>query len=200
MVVSEDVLRIWLREAKQFLHRYWDHPAYDDIVAEAYLTMWEAITAAEPNAVRDLKAYAMRAAWNGAQAFLSSPRNEHRTYSVFKRKETAPVCYLQDIIAGRHEDWCPYRLIEPDFAPALIERIAAEDELTRLQPAKRAALLLCCCRGLTREEARRQLGFSRTKIDKLLARVPRSAIPYAHPGPGVPRWWERQRDERGCFR
>lgn len=199
MEVSEDVLRVWMAEAKQYLHRYWDHPAFDDIVAEAYLTMWEAISAAEEGQVRDLEGYALRAAWNGAQAFLSSPRNDHRTYNVFKRKQCQPSIYLQDVIAGRHPDWTPRRLVEPDFVPALIERLDAEAALARLKPAKRAALVLCCLEGLTREEARQQLGFSRSKIDRLLARVPFAAIPYAHLPPNN-HWERRQRDERGCFR
>jgi hypothetical protein len=47
MSVSDDVLRVWMADAKKYLHRYWDHPHYDDIVAEAYLTMWEALAAAD---------------------------------------------------------------------------------------------------------------------------------------------------------
>jgi hypothetical protein len=47
-MISEDSLRIWLADAKRFLHRYWDHPYYDDLIGEAYLTMWEALSS--PNA------------------------------------------------------------------------------------------------------------------------------------------------------
>lgn len=201
MTLAEDTLRIWMSDARRSLHRYGDHPHFDDIVAEAYLAMWEAIDGADADKVRDLHAYAMRAAWNGAQTFLSSPRNEQRTWSVFKRKAFAPTLYWQDIGDARSAEWLPSGLIEPDFAPRLVERLAAEQELATMKPARRAALWLCCVEGLTREEARLRLGFSRTKIDKLLARVPFAAIPYAHPGPGAPlNWRARSRDQRGCFR
>jgi DNA-directed RNA polymerase specialized sigma24 family protein len=184
MTVSDDTLRVWMQDAKQYLHRYWNHPAYEDIVAEAYLTMWEAISRIPQGTVANVQGYAMRAAWNGAQAYLSSPRNDHRTYNVFKHKECRPQLYLQDVLDAHPdpEEWLPQRLVEPDFVPPLIERLAAEAELAQLKPAKRAALVLCCLHGLTREEARLQLGWSRSKIDKVLARVPFAAIPYAHPG------------------
>lgn len=201
MRVSEDVLRIWMADAKKYLHRYWDHPCYDDIVAEAYLTMWEALVNADEGQVRDVKAYAVRAAWYGAQAFIGGPRNPSRTWNIFHRTSVTPDLSLEGVRAGHYEEWTPRHLVEPDFAPALVERLAADQELERLNPAKRAALILCCVHGLTREEARLQLGFSRSKIDKLLARVPFAAIPYAHPGPGAPKNWHlRQRDARGCFR
>lgn len=204
MTVSDDVLRIWMQDAKQYLHRYWDHPAYDDIVAEAYLAMWEAISRVPEGMVKNVQGYAMRAAWNGAQAYLSSPRNDHRTYNVFKHKDCRPQLYLQDVINAHPdpEEWLPPRLVEPDFAPPLIERLAAEEELAKLPAAKQAAFTLCCLHGLTREEARLQLDFSRTKIDKLLCRVPFAAIPYAHAAPQVSAQTRarRQRDERGCYR
>lgn len=184
MTISDDVLRIWMRDAKKYLHRYWDHPHYDDIVASAYLHMWQAIQRADECEVEDLKGYAMRAAWNGAQSFLGSAKNEHRTFNIFKRKDTLPTVYIEDLRKIPQSEWEHRKLIEPDFAPPLIERLAAEDELRRLSPRKRAALILCCLHGLTREEARLQLGWPRWRIDRVLQRVPFDAIPYAHPGCG----------------
>lgn len=200
MTISEDVLRIWMADAKRYLHRYWDHPHYDDIVAEAYLTMWEALSRADAARVKDVHGYAMRAAWNGAQAYLSSPRNEHRTWNIFKQKPVTPHLSLDGVIAGHYEEWTPRRLVEPDFVPALIERLAAEQELAKLSPPRRAALLLCAVQGLTRWEACRQLGWSRTRIDYYLRGVSRQAVPNSHPGPGGPPPGQiRQRNDHGQF-
>lgn len=199
MTISEDVLKIWMREVKKYLHRYWSHSHYDDIVAEAYLTMWEALSRAPEGSVRDVKAYAMRAAWNGAQAYLSSPANEQRTYNVFHKTECTPGLSLEGVIAGYYPEWAPHWLRQPDFVPALIERLAAEDELAKMKPARRAALLLCAYHGYTRYEAMEQLGFSRTKIDKLLCGISREAIPYTHPIGGRPDWTKRQRGANGQF-
>jgi DNA-directed RNA polymerase specialized sigma24 family protein len=198
MTISEDILRVWMQDAKKYLHRYWDHPHYDDIVASAYLNMWQAITRADECEVKDLKGYTMRAAWNGAQSFLGSAKNEHRTFDIFKRKETTPTIYLEDVIAGRSPDHLPRNGVEPDFAPKLIEWLAAQEELERKPAALQAALILCCLEGLTREEARLQLGLPRWRIDRLLQRVPFAAIPYAHSG-GCNRRQPGCRDVRGQF-
>lgn len=183
MTVGEDVLRIWMAKAREYLCRYWGHPDFDDIVAAAYLTMWEAIMNAPEDSVRDLQGYAMRAAWNGAQAYLSSPANIHRTFDIFHRRAVVPALYWDDVRAGRSPEWAPRGLVEPDFVPPLIDRLAMIEELARVKPSRRAVLILCCLEGLTREEARQRLGWSRTKVDKALAGVPFAAIPYAHPGP-----------------
>lgn len=182
MTLSEDVLRIWMKDARRQLRRYRDHSHWEDIAAEAYLTMWEAISRAQEDSIRDLHGYAMRAAWNGAQGYLSSPANEHRTYNVYHRTEVIPSLSLEAVVAGHYPEWCPRGLVEPDFVPRLIERLAALEELARVEPSKRAALILCCLEEMTREEARLQLGWPRWKIDRVLRRVSSAAIPYAHPG------------------
>lgn len=200
MQLSDDVIRVWMGDVRRYLRRYFDHPHFDDIVAEAYLTMWEALTAADENQVRDVKAFAMRAAWYGAQNYLSSPRNDARTYNVFKKKAVTPLLSLEGVIAGHYEEWTPSRMREPDFVPLLIERIAAEQELAKLSPARRTAILLCAYHGLTRREACEQLGWSRTRIDYYLRGISRDAVPSSHPGPGAPKNWHlRERNERGQF-
>jgi DNA-directed RNA polymerase specialized sigma24 family protein len=198
MTISEDVLRVWMQEAKKCLRRYWDHPHFDDIVATAYLAMWEAISKAEEGSIRDVRGYAMRAAWYGAQAFLSSPANAQRTYNVFKQKPVAPTLYLEDVRNGRHQEWSPSRLVEPDFVPPLLERLAAEADLAKLSPKRRAAIWLCAYRGLTRDEACAQLGWPRHRIDFYLKGISRDAVPYSHPGGWKPRQ-ETKRDEAGRF-
>ncbi len=199
--VPEIVLKVWMKDVKKRLHRYWDHPEYDDIVAEAYMTMWEALSRADAEKVRDVHGYAMRAAWLGAQAFLGGPRNGARTWNIFKKTPVTPLLSLDGVIAGHYEEWTPRRMIEPDFVPALIERLVAEAVLSGFSPARQTVILLCAYHGLTRWEACEQLGWSRNRIDYYLQGVSRQAIPYAHPGPGAPKNWPtRQRDERGCFR
>lgn len=202
MTLPEDTLRIWMQDAKGYMHRYWSHPHYDDIVAEAYLTMWEAISRAPEGTVRDLHGYAMRAAWNGAQAYLSSPRNEQRTYNVFKKKACVPSLSLEAVRERHYPEWSPAQTTCPDFVPPLIERIDAEAELARMSPKRRAAIWLCAYQGLTRDEARAELGWSRDKIDKILCGVSRDAIPYAHPGGwrGTVEQMNRRRDEKGRLR
>lgn len=198
MTVSEDVLRIWMQDAKSYLHRYWNHPHYDDIVATAYLTMWEALSRAPEGSVRDVKGYAMRAAWNGAQAYLSSPANEHRTFNIFKKKEVVPSLSLQAVEAGHYPEWAPCGLRQPDFVPALLERIDAEREMAKLSPKRRVAIWLCAYQGLTRDEACAQLGWLRSRIDYYLRGVSREAVPCSHPGGWRPR--EIHRDAKGHFR
>lgn len=183
MTISDDVLRIWMRKARKNLRRYWDHPDLEDIISEAYLTMWDALRKLSEGTIQDVESYAMRAAWNGAQAYLSSPANIHRTFNVFHRKAVEPPIYLEDV-RRRHEqpEWTPRRLVEPDFVPPLIERLAAIEALAQLPPRRRAALILCCLQGLTRDEACAQLGLSRDQIYHALRGVSHAAIPCAHPG------------------
>jgi DNA-directed RNA polymerase specialized sigma24 family protein len=187
MTVSDDVIRIWMRFAKRNLRRYRDHPHYDDIVATAYMVMWEAIANAPEGSVRNLKSYAMRAAWHGAQTFLSSPANAQRTWSVFKRKAMQPTLYVEDIRKVADRDYEHPSLVTPDFAPPLIDLMAAQEALAKLSPKRRAAILLCVYGGLTRDEACAQLGWARHRIDYYLRGVSRDAVPNSHPGGWRPR-------------
>ncbi len=181
MSVSDDVLRIWMAKIKKQLGGYRDHPDFDDLVAEAYLGMWEGLTRAS-NAIVDLEGYAIQSAWNAVFIYLVSPRNQHRGRNS-EGTSLLPSLYLEDVSAGRHPDYAPCRLVSPDFAPHAIERIVTLAELARCPSRLRALLILCCLKQLSREEAGAQLGLSRHQVSRALRGISKDAIPHAGADP-----------------
>src|SRR6266498_1806412 len=107
------------------------HPQFDDIVASAYLGMWRALQHAE--AGREPTGLALHGAWFGAQKFLSS----HACVTcrtTCRDNERPELISLSDWQTLHSQDGAIRTPVEPDFAPRLIERIAATEELAKMPP------------------------------------------------------------------
>lgn len=134
MTVTEAQFEQWRQQAARHLQRYYDHPDYDDLLATAYASLWRAVSSADWSQVRDPGAYALRSAWLGAQDFLRSPANRFRQHTRHGGAAEARVISLAEM--SPHEE-----PMMDDFAPALVERIAARQELARRSQRGQVALL-----------------------------------------------------------
>ena len=130
------------------LRDYRGHPQWEDLLAEAYLGMWQAINEVGKNGKCKLTTAATRGAKWGALDFLRSSRNDHRKT---KRIRGQTVPYLRPVSLSLgwgqggfvrvedEEDLTPdpcRTYVEPsilDFSDQVLERLEWEDRLNEIR-------------------------------------------------------------------
>jgi RNA polymerase sigma factor (sigma-70 family) len=115
-----------MERVKRCLRRYQDHPEFDDLLAEGYLQMWQALRSTRIADLRSLSGLAVRAARNGAGMWMSSTKSGCRR----RNHEGKPLPFVESLERlmdeARESPERARRLpIQPDFAPALVERLYA---------------------------------------------------------------------------
>lgn len=171
MTFPEEQIKEWMGRIRHLCCRWRSHPQFDDIVACAYLGMWRALQHAEDTPGRDHTGLALDGAWKGAHQFLSS----HAcitSRSTCRGKERFRWLSLEDYAEGDDLPVPPGLPYVPDFAPALIDYLQAEAELSRMPARKRRLLILACFGGYTRQELPAVTGLSIHQVHHILRGVP----------------------------
>lgn len=125
--LTEPQIADLMRRVERSLWRYRDHPEFEDMVGEGYLQMWQALRSVKAAELRgSLSGLAVRAARNGAGMWMSSTKSGCRR----RNHEGKPLPFVESLEKlmdeARESPAQARRLpIEPDFAPALVERLYA---------------------------------------------------------------------------
>lgn len=167
MNFTDEQIKGWMSRVRHLCCHWRSHPQFDDIVASAYLGMWRALQHNDGDPDRDHTGLALDGAWNGAHKFLRSPVCV-TSKTTCKGNERPEVLSLTDwqTLSGKDGPVSPP--VVPDFAPRLIEWIAANEELQKMPARKRRALILGCIYELSRKEIIEETGWKRDVVYKML--------------------------------
>lgn len=181
MNFPEETIKAWMARVRHLCCRWRSHPQFDDIVACAYLGMWRALQHADDTPGRDHTPLALQGAYTGALKFFRDPVCVTSTYTC-KGNERPEVLSLSDWQTLWSSDTGavsqPY---EPDFAPRVIEWLAAQDELAKLPAKKRRALVLGCIYLLSRKEIGEEMGLDKYAVSRLLKGIDVIPTHYGNP-------------------
>lgn len=130
-------------------------PAADDAIAAGMLAAWQGLCRVPPGRYED-GAIAFRQAYFGAQRYLRQ-----------EQARRAPLLPLEELEEGGEE--APFwAATEPDFAPALIDRLLREEVVAELwellTPHERRVLALRYFRGWEVQEIATALGTKRNSV------------------------------------
>lgn len=168
--LDEEQIEAWMVIVRRHLRKYRGHREYDDILASGYFGMWKVLRSARWQQVKDEgTALVLWGVNHEVSNFLWGSACLSRQHNVRGNPVLAAVSITE--IDRKNEDGRYWGPIEPDFVPALLERLQAERELAAMKPRRRAALLLGCLYGLSRKEIARQLGVPYRQIKRDLQGV-----------------------------
>jgi RNA polymerase sigma factor (sigma-70 family) len=165
--LAESDAKHLMKVVRRHLADYRQHCDFDDLLGEAFLRMVLALRDYQGAASRE--AVACRVARNAALAYLKSSRSR--------------LCGLTRIgsAACRAVSWEDAPLwarVQPDFAPALIERLDRQalwrEVWEQATPSQRQALWAYCCAGLPPSEIARRWGTTVSAVWDRLYRVAES--------------------------
>lgn len=167
MRFEEEQIKAWMARIRHLCCRWRSHSQYEDIVSCAYLGMWRALQHADDTPGRDHTPLALQGAYTGALKFLRDPVCVTSTYTS-KGNARPEVISLSDWQTLWSNEGAVSQPVEPDFAPKLIEWLAAEAELAKMPARKRRALSLGCIYLLSRKEIGEDMGLDKYAVSKLL--------------------------------
>lgn len=122
-MLSEAVTAQYLALIRDRLARYRQHPQYEDLQSEATLHVLKALSRLPPEEREGAPGLVWTVAGHGAVEFFQSPRNEYRTDNGAGFRPRARL-ELDGLNANERELFLGH---VPDFAPPLIEQLAAEE-------------------------------------------------------------------------
>jgi hypothetical protein len=158
-MVSDETFRPYMRVIRRRLRCYRRHPGWEDILSAAYVAVFKALEALPEDEQLDAVGLALTTANNAASSWLRSPENPLRDRTRHGRPLSYQAVWLPDFfwVGGEErQHQVHWRLVEPDFAPALIERLWASEvceQARRALPPSEWAALWSRCREALNEEA-----------------------------------------------
>lgn len=124
-----------LVQIPQYLKRWTDYPSFDDMVAVARLWAWRAWEATHGLPPKRRASLIFKVVGQQVSKWLGSPANPYRKFNRRYRAiriVEVPLTIVEKIEEGRLKAPTWWKGSEPDFVPALLERIVAEEEIDRL--------------------------------------------------------------------
>lgn len=152
-IEDERMYRAITSRAVRFLS---SHPQYEDALGVAHLEVWRQLMRYPPEERGGKHRLVAAIARRAGIHFLRSPANDERTYS----RDGFPI--ERPLPLHQVEDYLPQRAVEPDFVPALIERLwqrqVWREAWAAAATVDRQILSLYVVRGLGHETIGRQFG------------------------------------------
>jgi hypothetical protein len=124
-MVTDATFRPYMRVVQNRLHRYREHPGWDDLLSVAYIAVYEALDKLTEEEQANATGLVVQAAYWAACNWFDSPANMHRSRSGRGNRLAYTTEPLEPYVAWDDAP-CPWPLVQPDFAPALVERLWRE--------------------------------------------------------------------------
>ena len=150
----------WVKRLERALWRYRNDRDYDDLIQEGVIAMWQTRLRRPEEEEDKLLPLAVRSALNAVGNYLWKDARRYERQGRLTWIEQFPTDAAETLLEEDEPDH--YRGVEPDFVPALLERLALEElfQRQRIKPEQRLLLLYYYGWGMTLAEIGGDLGLS----------------------------------------